>query len=364
MLTESGVVRSDITSSFGSASGVAEGVPLTLRFRVYDLAGEDVTPLAGAALYAWHCDREGNYSMYDGDAVDENYLRGVQEADEDGWLEFTTIFPACYAGRWPHVHFEIYESLDSATSASTKLRTSQLAFPQDVCDEVYATDGYEQSVDNLAQVSLDSDGIFSDGYSLQLAKVTGSVADGLRRHPQRPGLTGRPPLGGVCMPLRRTTRPLRRVAGRVPPARLVPPAAGPTCSEGRSPRSPPGHVRARCRRTSAPPPCGSHRRPRARPRDRRQTPLGVGEAEAPCRVAAPHLRVGIGSRCSRHIRVHVELGHRRAPRQRSRQHAPERLGPAQRPHAPDPVVEARGRRQSLLDHGGERARTPYAYRRS
>ena len=178
VLSESGVVRSDITSSFGSASGVAEGVPLTLRFRVYDLAGEEVTALAGAALYAWHCDREGNYSMYDGDAVDENYLRGVQEADQDGWLEFTTIFPACYAGRWPHVHFEIYESLDSATSASTKLRTSQLAFPQDVCDAVYATEGYEQSVDNLAQVSLDSDGIFSDGYSLQMAKVTGSVSDG------------------------------------------------------------------------------------------------------------------------------------------------------------------------------------------
>src|SRR5688500_16415668 len=67
VLAESGVVRSDITSSFGSASGVAEGVPLTLRFRVYDLGGEEVTPLAGAALYAWHCDREGSYSMYDGD---------------------------------------------------------------------------------------------------------------------------------------------------------------------------------------------------------------------------------------------------------------------------------------------------------
>jgi protocatechuate 3,4-dioxygenase beta subunit len=178
MLTESGVVRSDVTSSFGSASGVAQGVPLTLRFRVYDLHGDDATPLAGAALYAWHCDRDGNYSMYDGDAVDENYLRGVQEADEKGWLEFTTVFPACYAGRWPHVHFEVYESIDSATSASKKLRTSQLALPEDVCDEVYATDGYEQSVTNLAGVSLDSHGIFSDGYSLQMAKVTGSVDDG------------------------------------------------------------------------------------------------------------------------------------------------------------------------------------------
>ncbi|QBR91649.1 intradiol ring-cleavage dioxygenase [Nocardioides euryhalodurans] len=179
VLTESGIVRKDITSSFGSAGGVAEGVPLTLRFRVHDLSGEDVSPLAGAALYAWHCDRAGSYSMYDGDAVDENYLRGVQEADDDGWLSFTTIFPGCYAGRWPHVHVEVYESVASATRASSKLRTSQLAFPQDVCEQVYAEEGYEESVDNLAGVSLDSDGIFSDGYSLQMARVTGSVAEGL-----------------------------------------------------------------------------------------------------------------------------------------------------------------------------------------
>ena len=178
VLSESGVVRSDITTSFGSASGVAEGVPLTLRFRVYDLTGDDVEVLAGAALYAWHCDRDGAYSMYDGAAVDENYLRGVQESDADGWVELTTIFPGCYAGRWPHVHFEVYESLDAATSVSNKLRTSQLAFPQDVCESVYATSGYESSVGNLAQVSLDSDGIFSDGYSLQMATMKGSVTDG------------------------------------------------------------------------------------------------------------------------------------------------------------------------------------------
>ena len=178
VLTESGIVRQDITSSFGSAGGVAAGVPLTLRFRVYDLSGDEVTALPGAALYAWHCDREGSYSMYDGDAVDENYLRGVQQADEDGWLSFTTTFPGCYPGRWPHVHFEVYESVEKATSASNKQRTSQLAFPQDVCEEVYATEGYEQSVTNLGQVSLDTDGIFSDGHSLQLARVTGSLEEG------------------------------------------------------------------------------------------------------------------------------------------------------------------------------------------
>jgi len=178
VLTESGVVRSDITTSFGDASGVAGGVPVTVRLKVYDLNGEDVAALSGAAVYLWHCDRDGNYSMYSEAVADENYLRGVQETDVKGRVEFTTIFPACYAGRWPHMHFEVYQSLDEATSYKNKLRTSQLALPQDVCDVVYATDGYDQSVSNLAGVSLDSDGIFSDGYSLQLATVTGSVADG------------------------------------------------------------------------------------------------------------------------------------------------------------------------------------------
>ena len=31
---------------------------------------------------------------------------------------------------------------------------------------------------NLAALSLDTDGIFSDGYSLQMASVTGSVDEG------------------------------------------------------------------------------------------------------------------------------------------------------------------------------------------
>ncbi len=94
-------------------------------------------------------------------------------------MEFTTIFPAAYSGRWPHMHFEVYQSLADATSYTNKLRTSQLAIPEETCHEVYDNvEGYEQSVTNLAQTSLDTDGIFSDGYSLQLAKATGSVDEG------------------------------------------------------------------------------------------------------------------------------------------------------------------------------------------
>jgi protocatechuate 3,4-dioxygenase beta subunit len=178
VLTESGIVRSDITRSFGSASGVAEGVPLTIRLTVLDTAN-GAGPLGGAAVYLWHCDREGRYSLYSEGVAQENYLRGVQETGSDGTVTFTSIFPAAYSGRWPHVHFEVYPSLDAATTASGKLRTSQLAFPEDACRQVYATDGYAQSVQNLAQTSLETDMVFSDGYSLQLAKVTGNVDDGM-----------------------------------------------------------------------------------------------------------------------------------------------------------------------------------------
>jgi protocatechuate 3,4-dioxygenase beta subunit len=178
VLTESGIVRSDITRSFGSASGVAEGVPLTIRLKVLD-TGNGSGALAGAAVYLWHCDIDGRYSLYSEGVTQENYLRGVQETGSDGTVSFTSIFPAAYSGRWPHIHFEVYPSLEAATTASGKLRTSQMALPEAACRQVYATDGYSQSLRNLAQTSLDTDMVFSDGYSLQLGTVTGSVGDGM-----------------------------------------------------------------------------------------------------------------------------------------------------------------------------------------
>jgi protocatechuate 3,4-dioxygenase beta subunit len=177
VLTESGIVRSDIRSSFGSSSGTADGVPLTVTLSLLDQAN-GCAALSGAAVYLWHCDREGRYSLYSDGVTDQNYLRGVQEADADGQVTFTTIFPACYSGRWPHIHFEVYPSLAEATSAGNVMATSQLALPEDVCDLVYATDGYEQSVDNKARTSLDSDMVFSDGVDQQLADVNGDVDSG------------------------------------------------------------------------------------------------------------------------------------------------------------------------------------------
>jgi protocatechuate 3,4-dioxygenase beta subunit len=177
-LTESGVVRSEITTSFGDASGVAEGVPTAVEMTLLDVAAGG-TPLAGAAVYVWHCNIDGHYSMYDEDVAGENYLRGVQKSDGDGKVRFASIFPAAYSGRWPHIHFEVYESLEAATSGGSKLKTSQIALPKATCDLVYATDGYERSVQNLAQASLETDNVFSDGHASQLATASGTVDSGI-----------------------------------------------------------------------------------------------------------------------------------------------------------------------------------------
>jgi protocatechuate 3,4-dioxygenase beta subunit len=177
VLNLSGVVRNDIRSSFAGLNGTAPGVPLTLVLAI--VSASNCATLGGRAVYLWHCDRVGNYSLYSAGATNQNYLRGVQEADANGTVTFTTIYPGCYSGRWPHIHFEVYPSLTAATSVSNKMATSQIAMPKTSSDLVYATSGYEASVRNLSQVTLASDNVFSDGASLELATVTGSVSGGL-----------------------------------------------------------------------------------------------------------------------------------------------------------------------------------------
>jgi len=178
-LALSGIVRSDIRSSIAGATGTAQGVPLTVTLKLVDTTASCAS-LAGYAIYLWHCTREGGYSLYSSGVLDENFLRGVQVTDADGEVSFTTIFPACYSGRWPHMHFEIYPSLASATSGSNDVKTSQLALPAAACRQVYGTaSGYDASVSTFAAISLASDNVFSDdSAATQLATVTGSVAGG------------------------------------------------------------------------------------------------------------------------------------------------------------------------------------------
>ncbi|MDO8767869.1 MAG: intradiol ring-cleavage dioxygenase [Burkholderiaceae bacterium] len=173
-LALSGIVRSNIKGSL-TTSAVAAGVPLTITLK---LVSQSCVNLAGYAVYLWHCDQDGNYSMYSSGVTNENYLRGVQVADNDGNVTFSTIFPGCYSGRYPHVHFEVFPSLAQATSGSNDVKTSQFTFSNSVFSAVYASSGYSASAGNLTGISLASDNVFSDGASLQVASTSGSESGG------------------------------------------------------------------------------------------------------------------------------------------------------------------------------------------
>ena len=119
--------------------------------------------------------------MYSQGVENENYLRGVQAAGGDGIVTFTSVFPACYSGRWPHIHFEVYPSLDAATDAEQDHR--------DVPDR--AAEGHLRRGlrdDRLRAERPEPhrgsrwtrDIVFSDdGGVSQLGTIGGSVANGL-----------------------------------------------------------------------------------------------------------------------------------------------------------------------------------------
>jgi protocatechuate 3,4-dioxygenase beta subunit len=176
-LTATGVVRRDIRASFAGMTGTAEGVPLTVVLRLKN-TNASCAPLAGLAVYLWHADRQGRYSLYSAGVTDQNYLRGVQVSEADGTVTFTTIVPGCYDGRFPHIHFEVFASAATATGGRGAIATSQLAIPAAVASAAYPTAGYEASVANFARTSLATDNVFSDGSSLQVPSAAGSVAAG------------------------------------------------------------------------------------------------------------------------------------------------------------------------------------------
>lgn len=168
-LTQEGVIRQDLRPSFGTFTKVADGLQLDLELTLVNADG--CTPLPGYAIYIWHCDTTGLYSLYD--TTDANYLRGVGIADDDGKVKFTTIFPGCYDGRWPHIHFEVFESVDKAVAGEASLLTAQIALPEEECAAVYAADSrYSNGTNNLGRVTIASDNVFGDNTEDEIAQQT------------------------------------------------------------------------------------------------------------------------------------------------------------------------------------------------
>lgn len=168
-LTQEGVIRTDLRTSFGGMTPTADGLQLDLELTLVDADG--CTPLANHAIYAWHCDATGLYSLYD--TTDRNYLRGVGVSDAEGKVRFTTIFPGCYDGRWPHIHFEVFQSVEAAISGEASVLTAQIAMPEAEAAAVYAADSrYSNGTANLGRITIATDNVFSDNSEAEIAQQT------------------------------------------------------------------------------------------------------------------------------------------------------------------------------------------------
>lgn len=177
VLTTSGIVRSDIRSSFINSTTTADGVALEITLQLVDV-NTGCAAIEGAAIYVWHCNAAGKYSLYSSGITTESYLRGVQVTDSEGKVTFTTIYPACYSGRWPHMHFEIFTGgLTSASTGKTASLISQLAMPAATNTAVFTGDSrYTASIANYNAITLSSDNVFGDNTSAQLAQMTPTLS--------------------------------------------------------------------------------------------------------------------------------------------------------------------------------------------
>lgn len=150
------------------------GLPLTYEFKLVNV-NNGCAVIPDAIVYVWQCDRDGVYSGYaqpGANTVGQTFCRGLQYTDCNGRVKFDAMFPGWYPGRITHLHFQIY--LSSTGSAT---RTSQLAFPQEVTQAVYATALYPRG-QNTTVASFAQDNVFSDGVQYQLATMSGDAASG------------------------------------------------------------------------------------------------------------------------------------------------------------------------------------------
>jgi protocatechuate 3,4-dioxygenase beta subunit len=170
ILTNSAVNRSDITEG-------KTGVPLTLTFNLQKV-GAGCGPITSAAVYIWHCDKDGLYSGYNqqgSSTVGQTFLRGIQVSDSGGQVTFHTRFPGWFAGRITHIHFQVYLNDNLNVTATA---TSQLAFPQAVTQAVYNSSLYAARGQNSSVSGFGQDNVFRDGTTYQIATVTGDPGSG------------------------------------------------------------------------------------------------------------------------------------------------------------------------------------------
>lgn len=150
------------------------GVALLINIIIQDQSA-DCNPLSDVYVDIWHCDKDGYYSEYGGtqmqpqDFTDAHFLRGRQKTNTMGEVSFISIYPGWYRGRAPHIHLEVLDNNENS------ILVSQIAFPEDISETVYSSEGYNGSADT----SNSRDNIFSNSLEGNMADaISGNITDG------------------------------------------------------------------------------------------------------------------------------------------------------------------------------------------
>jgi protocatechuate 3,4-dioxygenase beta subunit len=120
------VIRRDVTEG-------KTGVPLQLDLTVADASS--CTPIPGVMVEIWHADAGGSYSGFGAGGSTTTFLRGGQNADTDGKVQFNTIYPGWYQGRTVHIHVKVHDG--------NTVHTTQLFFDQSLTDQVFTKAPYQ-----------------------------------------------------------------------------------------------------------------------------------------------------------------------------------------------------------------------------
>ncbi|MCB0496197.1 MAG: intradiol ring-cleavage dioxygenase [Cyclobacteriaceae bacterium] len=156
------------------------GVDLDVEITILN-GNDSCSPLEGAIVDIWHCDKDGYYSEYGGTGMQSinftsvHFLRGRQVTDSNGKVGFTTIFPGWYNGRATHIHVHIYDKNGNS------LLVTQIAFPEGSDSAVAVVNaatayGYTKGMSGYTYNSKDN--VFSDGVATELSTISGSLSDG------------------------------------------------------------------------------------------------------------------------------------------------------------------------------------------
>lgn len=175
-------LRSDITEG-------TQGVPLHLDIQFVDI--KTFAPIPRLAVDLWHCNATWVYSGINvtvgKGGLNTTFLRGVSITDEDGVVQFETLFPGHYSGRSQHIHVvgteNVYFLQNGTYLNGTARHIGQIFFNQDLISKVEKTEPYVQNTVNLTTnvgdlIAPDATTATYDPLA-DYVRLGGSISDGL-----------------------------------------------------------------------------------------------------------------------------------------------------------------------------------------